>query len=579
MVGGVRRVGTARVALVVVVGALASTMLAVTPASAAVSGSAGFTVPFGFAVGSTNLAASVRMTNQNNAPNQAESNTVNEIRFTPSCGSFGSSANPCPLPDIGVFSLSPTGTGAAGTACAGRTFNVSGPDASGSFYFTVVGPPVVLGPPSSGTGPDRCTIDFTMNALRVPQIDASPGEPGVQTVVSARVRMTSTSGLQVSPYVANLTAVSRGIPMLPTQASPSVPVGGSIFDTATVVKPSAGAANPTGTVTFQVFGPNNNTCTGPPVFQSTKPVAANGTSTSAPYVVNLAGVYRFVATYSGDANYESRNSPCNSPGESVVVTSPATDVPADFDGNGTTDFAVFRPATGRWLVKDIANTVFGVSTDIPVPADYTGDGRTDIAVFRPSTGEWFVLGRSPVVWGLSTDIPVPADYTGDNRAEVAVFRPSTGQWFVQGAPTVVLGAAGDTPVPGDYNGDGRTDRAVFRPSTGQWIIAGMPTTVWGVSTDIPVPGDYNDDGRTDIAVFRRSTGQWLIVGQPAVVFGSSGDLPAPGDYNGDGRTDIAVYRRSTGQWLVQGLPGAVWGSGGDIALPLPYAIRRTISMP
>ncbi len=43
-----------------------------------------------------------------------------------------------------------------------------------------------------------------------------------------------------------------------------------------------------------------------------------------------------------------------------------------------------------------------------MPGDYNGDGRTDVAVFRPSTGTWFVQGGATVNFGASGDIPVVA---------------------------------------------------------------------------------------------------------------------------------------------------------------------------
>ena len=79
----------------------------------------------------------------------------------------------------------------------------------------------------------------------------------------------------------------------------------------------------------------------------------------------------------------------------------------------------------------------GVATDVPVPADYDGDGKTDIALFRPTTGVWYVWASSTAatlsvshVWGGVLDVPVPGDYDGDGRGDIAVYRPATGVWYV-----------------------------------------------------------------------------------------------------------------------------------------------------
>ncbi|MEJ7862863.1 MAG: hypothetical protein WKF90_14625, partial [Pyrinomonadaceae bacterium] len=52
---------------------------------------------------------------------------------------------------------------------------------------------------------------------------------------------------------------------------------------------------------------------------------------------------------------------------------------------------------------------FGFGTDLPVPADYDGDGKADIAVFRDGT--WYLqrsqAGFTGVAFGNATDKPVP----------------------------------------------------------------------------------------------------------------------------------------------------------------------------
>jgi hypothetical protein len=54
-----------------------------------------------------------------------------------------------------------------------------------------------------------------------------------------------------------------------------------------------------------------------------------------------------------------------------------------------------------------------LSDDVPAPADYDGDGSDDLAVYRQATGEWFIVTSSSgfsswrkYLWGVPGDIPV-----------------------------------------------------------------------------------------------------------------------------------------------------------------------------
>jgi hypothetical protein len=97
-------------------------------------------------------------------------------------------------------------------------------------------------------------------------------------------------------------------------------------------------------------------------------------------------------------------------------------VPGDYDGDGTTDFAVFRFTTGVWYVLQSSNgqvrsQQFGANGDQAVPGDYDGDGKTDFAVVRNSGNlTWYASQSSNNTvqvqqWGIGSDYAVPTFQT------------------------------------------------------------------------------------------------------------------------------------------------------------------------
>ncbi len=148
--------------------------------------------------------------------------------------------------------------------------------------------------------------------------------------------MVEVAGLTISPDGQKIYAATHGrsayvanIPVNPlatsitTQASPAITLGGTISDTATLT----GGANPTGTITFSLYGPDDATCGGGAIFTSPVAVNGNGSYASATFTPTAPGTYRWIATYSGDAANGVATGACNDPNESVIVSPPATPTP------------------------------------------------------------------------------------------------------------------------------------------------------------------------------------------------------------------------------------------------------------
>ncbi|MGD9631004.1 MAG: FG-GAP repeat domain-containing protein [Pyrinomonadaceae bacterium] len=269
------------------------------------------------------------------------------------------------------------------------------------------------------------------------------------------------------------------------------------------------------------------------------------------------------------------------------------------------EFALFSPAKGVWYTNSSDGCAFvairwGMTTDKLVPADYDGDGQVDAAVWRPTSGTWFIRRSSDAKAQIlnfggnqisGSDVPVPADYDGDGKAEAAVWRSTTGEWIYGSTKRtpVIFGVAGDVPVPADYDGDGRADLAVYRPTDNRWMIlqssdGTLRSVVFGkAGQQTLVPADYTGDGKADLAVY--STGKWLVLNSETgeiepFVFGFDDDIAAPGDYDGDGTADFAVYRKGTWYIYESGKPNFrtfEFGNADDV--PLNAALTRNSFSP
>ena len=376
-------------------------------AEAGFGASATPTFPTVVRVGDVGVPASVEVQNLNTTPDTNTANTVCNfgdglscppgdpgITLIPSCAQLGA-FSACTGPDPGVFQVSSTGVGDVGTACAGVPFTITLIDqVFGQLRFTPLplGTHVVL--PNTGS---LCRINFTFDVLKSPSLDQNPQLPGSQTVqVVDNTQSGSTTGS--GRGTSSGTTVLRATPTISTTASASIPLGGQLFDTIVVsglVNPQLGA-----TVDVRLYGPNDATCSGAPVFTTAVPYpVGGGPVASSGFTPTVAGVYRWVATYSGDANNAPVSGACNDANESVTVSSAtptiATNTSATVDlGAQLIDIAIVsgrvNPLPGATVTMRLYGPNDGICSGAPafesvVPYPVSG-GPVTSAPFTPTVG-------------------------------------------------------------------------------------------------------------------------------------------------------------------------------------------------
>ncbi len=185
-------------------------------------------------------------------------------------------------------------------------------DATGTITFNAYGP----GADCSGSPAFTATAAVSGNGTYGP-VSFSPSTAGVYHWIASYdgdAKNASATGACLA--AGENDTVKKLTPSISTQASGSVTVGGAISDTATV----SGGHNPTGTVTFALYGPADQTCAGNPVFTSADRPLNGGVATSAAYATLAVGTYHWIATYNGDANNATVAGACSDANENVVVT-------------------------------------------------------------------------------------------------------------------------------------------------------------------------------------------------------------------------------------------------------------------
>jgi uncharacterized repeat protein (TIGR03803 family) len=224
--------------------------------------------------------------------------------------------------------------------------------------------------------------------------------------------------------------------------SPDLPVvagsGAKLTDSATL----SGGFNPTGTITFTLYGPSNAV-----VDTETVTVIGNGTySTPAGYAPTAAGTYQWVASYSGDVNNTSISSTLGSQPQPVNPAAASQLVLSDYLSSTTAGNPVVFIVTALDSFGNLATGYTGTiqlaSTDgrAVLPSNYTFvPGDSGVHVF--TSGLMLITAGSQTITARDT---VNTSLTA--TATVAVNAAAAMSFGVSGPPSVSSGSPFDVTL-------------------------------------------------------------------------------------------------------------------------------------
>ncbi|MEN3370959.1 MAG: hypothetical protein V7609_3102 [Verrucomicrobiota bacterium] len=294
-------------------------------------------VPFNFTVNAldsgdnvvTNYTGTVRFTSNDPSATLPANSTL-----TNGTGTFSATLRTAGNRTITATDTSTAATGTSNTivvaGAAATHFSVVAPanaTAGTAFNFTVTALDQFNNTAAGYTGTVRFNstdLNATLPANSTLANGTGTFSATLRTVGNQTITATDTNNSAING-TSNTIAVTKPTPGLSGTVSPtSGNVGTAFTDTAVL----SGGVNPTGTITFTVYGPNAANCA-TAIFTSSKTVNGNGTYVSDSFTPTAPGSYTFVAFYSGDASNNPVSTVCGAASQTFTVTSPApTPTPA-----------------------------------------------------------------------------------------------------------------------------------------------------------------------------------------------------------------------------------------------------------
>lgn len=191
---------------------------------------------------------------------------------------------------------------------------------TGQIEFALYGP----GDPTCSGSPAFTGVTAVGGAGEYESPEFTPTAVGTYTWFAEYGGDAKNAAVSTCGGVGGTVAITKFLPTITTRASADVPIGGAIRDRAIL----GGGQAPSGSIVFRAYGPGDSTCSAPAAFTSDPvPVSGAGEYGSPDFTPTTAGVYRWVATYSGDANNEAVSGSCGDPDESVTVSAPSAGSP------------------------------------------------------------------------------------------------------------------------------------------------------------------------------------------------------------------------------------------------------------